>query len=197
MPGRWRGHAHAGTGPSPRASAGSANTVASRYLSRAARGSGRICTRNGSRATVLLDTDVLVYRHDPRDRAKQNAALKLFRSLAEAERAATSAQCLAEFYRVVTRRLPEPISPREALAEVARYAEIVTVLDVTAVAVLEACRGSAEHGLSVWDALVWACAKLEQIPFLLTEDGEHGRAIEGVTYLDPFDRRFDLEGLLA
>lgn len=45
--------------------------------------------------------------------------------------------------------------------------------------------------MSVWDALVWATAKLTQIRYLLTEDAEHGRSLEGVTYLNHFDPRFD------
>lgn len=153
--------------------------------------------RNASRATVLLDTNVLVYRHDPRDRAKQDRAVDVFRRLAEADRAATSAQCLVEFYRVVTQRLPEPMSASDALAEVGRYSEILPILDLTASVVMEACRGSEQHKLSVWDALVWSSAKLNQVPYLLTEDGEHGRSIGGVTYLDPFDPGFDLATLVA
>jgi len=153
--------------------------------------------RNGSNATVLVDTNVLVYRHDPRDRVKQDRALEVFRELSRAERALTSAQCLIEFYRVVTQRLPEAMTPREARDEVSRYIETLPVLDVTGPVVLEASRGSEAFDLSLWDALVWSTAKLNQLPFLLTEDGEHGRSIEGVTYLDPFDARFDLPALLG
>jgi predicted nucleic acid-binding protein len=153
--------------------------------------------RNVSRASVLLDTNVLVYRLDPRDRSRQDRAAEVFRGLVEAERAGTSAQCLIEFYRVVTQRLPEPFTPRDALAEVGRYVEILPVIDVTGAVVAEACRGSGRHRLSLWDALVWSSAKLNQVPYVLTEDAEHGRVLEGVTYLDPFDARFDLAPLLG
>jgi len=47
------------------------------------------------------------------------------------------------------------------------------------------------HGLSFWNAQVWAAAKLDQTTYVLTEDAEHGRSIEGVTFLDPFGARFD------
>lgn len=69
------------------------------------------------------------------------------------------------------------------------------MLDLNAAVVLEACRGSAEHKLSLWDALVWSSAKLNQVRYVLTEDAEHGRSLEGVTYLDPFDPRFDLDAV--
>ncbi len=47
------------------------------------------------------------------------------------------------------------------------------------------------HSLSVWDALIWAAAKLNQVPYVLTEDSEHGRLLEGVCYLNPFAPEFD------
>lgn len=153
--------------------------------------------RNVSRATVLLDTNVLVYRHDPRDAAKQERSVDLFRQLVEAERALTSAQCLFEFYRVVTQRLPEPITADDALAELGRHMDMLPVLEVSAAVVLEACRGAGAHKLSVWDALVWSAAKLNQVPYVVTEDAQHGRSLEGVTYLNPFDPAFDLAPLLA
>lgn len=128
---------------------------------------------------------------------KQDRAREVFRELAEAERAATSAQCLMEFYRVVTQRLPERMPSADAFAEVTRYVEILSVLDITPAVVLEACRGSGEHGLSPWDALVWSAAKLGQLGYVVTEDAEHGRFLEGVTYLDPFDPRFELAPLLG
>lgn len=121
----------------------------------------------------------------------------MFRQLVEAERAGTSTQCLIEFSRVVTQRLPERMPPSDALAEVSRYAEILPVLDLNVVVVIEACRGSAVHKLSLWDALVWSSAKMDHVRYVLTEDAEHGRTIEGVTYLNPFDPSFDLALLVA
>ncbi len=146
---------------------------------------------NGS-VRLLLDTNVLVYAHDPRDRRKQEIALSVLDRAIGAERATVSAQSLSEFYVVVTQRLPERIAHAAAMRQVERFAASCRVLDVTAPVVLEGCRGTAEHGMSFWDALLWAAAKLDQTPYVLTEDAEHGRSIEGVTFLDPFGDRFDL-----
>ena len=55
----------------------------------------------------------------------------------------------------------------------------------------EALRGAQRHSMSVWDALIWSAAKLNQIPYVLTEDAEHGRFLEGVRYLNAFDPAFD------
>jgi predicted nucleic acid-binding protein len=141
---------------------------------------------------MLLDTTVLVYAHDPRDRPKQERALLVLDRLIGSERAVLSAQCLSEFFAVVTRRLPEPLTPTDALAQVDRLARACRVLDVTAAVVLEGCRGSVQHGLALWDALIWAVARLNQVPAVLTEDAPHGRVLEGVRFLNPFAPGFDL-----
>lgn len=140
----------------------------------------------------LVDTNVLVYAHDPRDRAKQERALQVLDRLVENQRAVVSVQCLSEFFNVATKRLPEPLSAREALAQVDRFARSFHVLDVTRPVVLEGCRGAAHHGMSVWDALIWAVAKLNQVPYILTEDAEHGSFLEGIGFLDPFGSAFDV-----
>ncbi len=51
--------------------------------------------------------------------------------------------------------------------------------------------------MSIWDALIWAAAKMNGIPYVLTEDARHGRVLEGVTYVNPFDPEFDLAPLLG
>ena len=145
---------------------------------------------------LLVDTNVLVYAYDPRDRLKQDVASVLLRELVLSERAVVSAQCLSEFFAVSTRRLPEPLTSVEALEQVERLSRACRVLDVTAAVVLEACRGVATHALSLWDALIWAVAKLNQVPYLLTEDGQHGRYLEGVRFLNPFRGDFSLDAYL-
>jgi len=81
--------------------------------------------------------------------------------------------------------------------QVRRFVGACDIIDVTPRVVLEACRASAGHQMSIWDALIWAAAKMNGVPYIVTEDAEHGRYLEGVTYLNPFDTRFDLAPLLA
>jgi predicted nucleic acid-binding protein len=40
--------------------------------------------------------------------------------------------------------------------------------------------------MSLWDAQVWATAKLNQIPVVLSEDFASGSVIEGVLFENPF-----------
>lgn len=145
---------------------------------------------NASNA-FLVDTNVLVYAYDPRDRPKQERALLVIDSLIASERAVLSVQCLSEFFSVSTRRLPERMTPEEARVRVERLARACRVLDLTPTIVLEGCRGVTDHNMSIWDALIWAAAKLNQVPYVLTEDAPHGRFLEGVRFLNPFVSDFD------
>jgi predicted nucleic acid-binding protein len=143
----------------------------------------------------LLDTNVLVYAYDPRDRTKQERALLVLDRLIQRERAALSGQCLSEFFSVVTQRLPEPLTRTEAITHVERLSRACHVLALTPGVVLEGCRGSERHSQSIWDALIWAVAKLNQVPYVLTEDAEHDRFLEGVRFLNPFSPAFEAEWL--
>lgn len=57
---------------------------------------------------------------------------------------------------------------------------------ITDLIVLEAARGVRDHATSFWDAQVWATAKLNQIPVVLSEDFASGSVIEGVRFENPF-----------
>lgn len=67
------------------------------------------------------------------------------------------------------------------------------MLPVTAACVIEAIRGVATYQLAFWDALIWAVARLNQVPVILTEDLPGGRtSLEGVRYANPLDPGFDI-----
>ncbi len=148
-------------------------------------------------AASLVDTNVLVYAYDPRDDTKKARAGQLLDSLTATGQAVLSVQCLTEFFAAVTRRLPEPMTTTEALERVEHLAQACRVVDLTTAVALEGLRGSARHQLSPWDGLIWAAAKLNQVPYVLTEDAEHGKVLEGIRYLNPFDPSFDVGVVLA
>ena len=66
-------------------------------------------------ADVLLDTNVLVYAYDPRERAKQRRALAVLRRLVAVGRGKISPQVLGEFCAVPTAKLDPPLTRTEAV----------------------------------------------------------------------------------
>jgi predicted nucleic acid-binding protein len=138
----------------------------------------------------LLDTNVLVYAQVDEDPAKQEQAITLLDRLARSGNAALPAQALAEFCRVGLDKLrPEP-SPEVLSAQVEDLRRAFEVLPLTGAVVLEALRGVAAHKLSYFDAQIWAVARLNQVPVVLSEDFSHGAILDGVEFLDPFRSDF-------
>lgn len=144
---------------------------------------------------VLIDTNVVVYAYDVRDRDKQQRALEVLRRLVADGRGRLSAQVLGEFLRVVTQKLDPPLTPGEAAQQAGNLAASWPVVPITGFIVLEAARGVEAHRLSYWDAQLWATARLNQIEVVLSEDFTDGRVIDGVRFRNPFTAAFDLAAL--
>ena len=140
----------------------------------------------------LVDTNVLVYAYDRPEPAKQVRALALLRQIPFSGVGAISTQVLVEFYNAVTRRLKEQLTADEAYERLQNLEQSWTIINVTAPIILEAARGVQQHQFSFWDALIWATAKLNQIPVILSEDFNVGSTIEGVRFLNPFSDDFEL-----
>ena len=147
--------------------------------------------RNGSSA-FLVDTNVLVYAYDPTDRTKRERAIAVLERLGSQHMGALSSQILGEFFVTVTRKIPSPLTPAEAERSVTHYVRSWVVYDLTELVILEAVRGLRRHRLSYWDGLIWATAKMNDVPNVLSEDFSDGILLEGVRFLNPFTKTFNL-----
>jgi predicted nucleic acid-binding protein len=146
---------------------------------------------------ILVDTNVLVYAYDRTEPEKQSQARVVLDRIARVELGAISTQVLAEFFVTVTRKLAVPLAVSEAYERVSNYLQSWPVMDMTAIAVLEAIRGVRDHQLNFWDAQIWAIARLNQIAVVFSEDFSDGQVIEGVRFVDPFAQGFSVEDWLG
>jgi predicted nucleic acid-binding protein len=144
---------------------------------------------------VLIDTNVFVYAYDARDADRRARALESLERLTSTGRGRISTQVLGETFRVLTSRLEPRVPVAEAVEHLALMASIWPVLPITTIVALQAALGVRDHRLNYWDAQLWATARLNRIPAILTEDAAHGRVVEGVAYLNPFAAAFDLATL--
>jgi len=136
----------------------------------------------------LVDTNVLVYAYDRSEHTKQRRALEVLDQLVRLNSGVLSTQVLGEFFRVVTRKIPEPVSLEEGRQHLREYVRSWSVVSITPDVVLESARATAEHQMAYYDAQLWATAKAYQIPTVLSEDFSHGTRLEGVLFLNPFLR---------
>ena len=144
---------------------------------------------------IFLDSNVLVYPYDRREPERGKRALEILHTLATSSGGTVSSQVLGEFFWAITRRLPDPVSATKGVDSVERHARTWRVLDVTLPVVREALRGVRQHSFPYWDSLIWATARLAQIPLVLSEDFSDGSETEGVLFRNPFRKGFTLEAI--
>lgn len=136
-------------------------------------------------ATCFVDTNVFVYSVDTSEPAKQKVARHWLDLLWSSRAGRTSVQVLSEYFVTVTRKLRPGISPEVAWGDVGDwFAWKPTSLDIALLA--EARRIQQTVQLSWWDALIVAAAQIADCRYLLTEDLQGGRDIEGLTIINPF-----------
>jgi len=138
---------------------------------------------------ALVDTNVLVYRFDPRFPDKQRIATDLLRRGIAEDSIRLPHQAVVEFVAAVSRPISggQPLlEPEEARREAEELLSQMEVLYPNEAIVRTALRGAAAYGLSWFDAHLWAYAEHYGLAELLSEDFEHDRMYGTVRVVDPF-----------
>ena len=144
--------------------------------------------------TYLVDTNVFVYAYIGDNLAKYERANQVINQIEAGQVGHVSTQVLNELFSRLTRGTQRPTVTADAEETVTTIALRWIVLDTTRETVIEAIRGVRRYWFSYWDSLIWAAARLNGIPYVITEDFSHRQQIEGVTFLNPFADDFVLEG---
>ena len=138
---------------------------------------------------TLVDTNILVYRFDPRFPDKQRLATALLREGIQHDTIRLPHQAIIEFVAATTRPLAggQPLlTPDTARREAEEFLIQFKVLYPTEDVVRTALRGAAAYQLSWFDAHLWAYAEHFGIPEILSEDFQHDRLYGSVRLRNPF-----------
>jgi predicted nucleic acid-binding protein len=140
--------------------------------------------------SALVDTNVLVYRHDPRDPAKQRVARALLREGLEREDLRIPHQAIVEFVQAVTRPVGRGgvglLTRAESLREAEELLVQFEILYPTESLLRTAIRAVATYQLSWFDAHLWAYAEHYGLDQILSEDFSDGQLIGSVRIRNPF-----------
>lgn len=131
-----------------------------------------------------VDTNVLIYAHDPRDPVKQNKALALIASLTDG---VLLWQVACEYVSASRKLAAFGLNQQQALADLKRLRGVWdTVLPTWAV--LDTAETLMRTGnLSFWDAMIVAVCMENGIQTLYSEDFDASTtALTGVTIINPF-----------
>jgi predicted nucleic acid-binding protein len=136
-------------------------------------------------APVFVDTNVLVYSRDSRDREKHARAREWVEFLWDTRRGRVSRQVLHEYYVTVTRKLRPGLPQSVARSDV--RALFHWLAPVAADATIEAAWSFQDRcSLSFWDALVLGAAQSMGCGSVLSEDLPAGQELEGILIVSPF-----------
>jgi len=138
---------------------------------------------------ALVDTNVLVYRHDPRYPDKKQVATEFMRRGLAGGSLRLPHQAIVEFVAVVSRPMIEGrplLTPDEARREAEELVSTFEVLYPNETILRTALRGAAAYRLNWFDAHLWAYADYYGLEELVSEDFEHGRLYGTVRAVNPF-----------
>ena len=138
---------------------------------------------------ALVDTNVLVYRFDPRFPLKQERATELLRHGMVDRSIVLPYQSLVEFVAATTRPIAGKASlltEEEAHREMEDMLAQFQVVYPTENSLRTALRGAALYKMSWFDALIWACADEHGLDPLWSEDFQDGRLYGRVRVQNPF-----------
>ena len=135
---------------------------------------------------VFLDSNVLIYQIDTRDRRKHAVAERIVREALSADHACISFQVVQECLNTVLRKAEVRLEVDDARA----WLDTVLAPLVRVQSSLALYRRSldvqARWQYSLYDSLIVAAALEAGCKRLLSEDLQHGQRIEGLQIVNPF-----------
>ncbi len=138
---------------------------------------------------ALVDTNILVYRFDPRFPAKQAIATDVLRRGLVDDQVRIPHQAVLEFVAAVTRVHDDGgplLSPDEARRDAEELLRQYLILYPTESLVRTAIRGWATYRFGWFDAHLWAYAEEYGLVELFSEDFQHDRLYGTVRVVNPF-----------
>jgi predicted nucleic acid-binding protein len=133
---------------------------------------------------TFLDTNVLVYAHDPRSGPKHEAAKALVTRLWHERSGLVSTQVLQDLYVHLRKVARKPLPLTEAKRVLTDYLAWEVGVDDGA-SLLEALEYESRYELSFWDALIVQAANTAGAECLCSEDFNHGQVYGMVAAVNP------------
>ncbi len=143
---------------------------------------------NDNTKIYLIDTNILVYAYDHTDRKKHQCAKDLLEKCWKKEVAyAISSQNLAEFFIIITKKVPSPLTVEEAeqiIADICSFSswKVLRYTEETIQMAIKLYKKEKKH---FWDALIAATMLEAGITHIYTENEKDLRSFEGLSVINP------------
>ena len=137
---------------------------------------------------VFLDTNIVVYAYDISAGKKHDVAANLMIDLWNTGLGVISTQVLQEFFVIVTKKIPNPLTihkAKEIIKDLLTWDVVIPNGDT----ILSAIDITTRYKYSFWDSLIITTAIESGASVLFTEDLSDGQTIKGLKIKNPFRNR--------
>lgn len=134
---------------------------------------------------LFFDTNILVYAYDTYDSVKQKIAKDLILENIRNGQGWLSIQVFGEFFNVVTKQIPEPLTSDQARDAIS-YLSILNITEMDMKLVLRAIETHQKYGTTYWDSMIVAAAERANCSRLLSEDFNAFQMYHGIIADNPF-----------
>ena len=138
---------------------------------------------------IFLDTNIIIYAYDVTARDKHSIAREILIELWGSGRGVLSTQVLQEFFINVVGKIPKPID-RTLAGNIIKDLLKWNVVVNDGESILGAIEILMRYSFSFWDSLIIEAALKGGAETLLSEDLSDGQVIDGITIINPFQRKF-------
>jgi predicted nucleic acid-binding protein len=135
---------------------------------------------------LALDTNILVYAEGVNGVSLKRTAVDLIRRLSP-DKTFVPVQVLGELFYVLVRKAG--IGRESARTAILSWHDDFPVIETSPAVLLAAADLSVDHGLRIWDAVIFAAAASAGCRLLLSEDMQEGFTWNGVTVANPFSAK--------
>lgn len=136
----------------------------------------------------LIDTNILVYAYDTSEGIKHEASKNLLKQIWEVGGGIVCLQNLMEFFVVITQKVENPVDVAETrtIVEDILKSDNWRVIDRDVGTFLDAINLVSKHNIHLWDAVIVACMKENEITEIITENREDFEKVPGIKVIVPF-----------
>jgi predicted nucleic acid-binding protein len=133
-------------------------------------------------AKYFIDTNILIYANDKKDRTKQNKAARLITDLMKSGQGVLSTQVLQEYAHVALNKLGQT---EEVVLRQLHLLEHIEVIQQSPAMIRRAVEIKKTYKINFWDACIVANAEYTECDTIYSEDLNTGQFYSGMKIENP------------
>ena len=133
---------------------------------------------------IFIDTNIIIYANDKRDKIKQDKAIKVVTELMKKEMGVISTQVLQEYAYIAINKLKQS---HDVVIRQIRLLESLEVVNQVPELILRAIEILSSYQINFWDACIISIAEYANCSLIYSEDLNAGQFYSGIQVVNPLN----------